>query len=213
MGTSVIPMQSYAGGSDLQHKSVGDVKDSVKKDAKSEKANQHLSQENACYRDDDCQQANEGQQIVGKDNEANGFNDQSANLPPTLSSNGAATGTGVGNGTAPTPTPTTATLNICKTVVNNATTSFQPSDITFTFATLANPNIFQGNNVGCTAVTVDPGTFTFTEFLPSSVTGFGVQSSGGCGITDSEITGPRAIIGGTIAAGETQTCSIRNTIV
>ena len=100
MGTSVIPMQSYAGGSDLQHKSVGDIKDSIKKDAKSEKANQHLRQDNACYRGDDCQQANEGQQIVGKDNEANGFNDQSANLPLALSPTGAS----VGNGTTPTPT-------------------------------------------------------------------------------------------------------------
>lgn len=105
MGTCVIPMQSYAVGSDLQHKNVSDLKDSIKKDTKSEKANQHLNQDNACYRGDDCQQAIEGQQIVGKDNEASGFNDQSANLAPALPSTGAVTGTGEGNGTTPTPSP------------------------------------------------------------------------------------------------------------
>ena len=63
------PMQSYAVGSDLQHKNVSDLKDVSKKIPNQEKANQHLNQDNACYRGDDCQQAIEGQQIVGKDNE------------------------------------------------------------------------------------------------------------------------------------------------
>ncbi len=31
-------------------------------------------------RGQDCEQANQGQQIVGKDNEATGFNDQSVNF-------------------------------------------------------------------------------------------------------------------------------------
>ena len=60
-------------------------------------ANQDLDQDNFCYRSDDCQQANQGQQIVGKDNEAKGFNDQSSNVPQPIT---------------PTSTPTPTNLNL-----------------------------------------------------------------------------------------------------
>ena len=64
-----------------------DYKDSIYKDIspKYDGANQHTDQDNLCYKDDDCEQANEGEQVKGKDNEASGFNDQSKNaqqLPP-----------------------------------------------------------------------------------------------------------------------------------
>ena len=81
-GTSIAPMQSYADkGNDEQkkHKGVVDLKQSIQKDIESKKANQHLSQDNTCYRGDSCQQGNEAEQIVGKDNKAAGFNDQSDN--------------------------------------------------------------------------------------------------------------------------------------
>jgi hypothetical protein len=39
-----------------------------------------MDQDNFCYRGDECQQANQGQQIIGEDNDAKGFNDQSDNL-------------------------------------------------------------------------------------------------------------------------------------
>jgi hypothetical protein len=38
---------------------------------------QSVNQDNLCHRADDCNQANEGQGITGKDNTASGFNDQS----------------------------------------------------------------------------------------------------------------------------------------
>ncbi len=40
-----------------------------------------MDQDNFYYRGDDCQQANHGQQMAGKDNDAAGFNDQSLNVP------------------------------------------------------------------------------------------------------------------------------------
>ena len=88
MGTSVIPMQSYADGSDKQqkHKDTSDLKQSIQKDTSAKKANQHQDQDNFCYRGDDCEQANQGQQIVGKDNDAAGFNDQSDNIPQSAAS-------------------------------------------------------------------------------------------------------------------------------
>ena len=99
MGTSVIPMQSYADrDNNDDHKKDKDFKSSIIAGSESAKksASQHQDQDNFCYRgDDDCQQANDGQQIVGKDNEAAGFNDQSDNLAASTS---AGTGTGNGNG-------------------------------------------------------------------------------------------------------------------
>ncbi len=95
LGTSVIPMQSYAG----ENKNTKDSKYSIKASTEADKksASQKLDQDNFCYRSDDCQQANEGQQIAGKDNEAKGFNDQSDNLSVELAA-GNGTGNGNGNG-------------------------------------------------------------------------------------------------------------------
>ena len=75
----------------------GDSESTVKSDADINKksASQKLDQDNFCYRGEKCQQANQGQQIVGRDNEAKGFNDQSENLAASTS---AGTGTGNENG-------------------------------------------------------------------------------------------------------------------
>ena len=84
MGTSLVQMKSFAGGE--EHKKGKDFKSSisVKSQIDKKSANQHMDQDNFCYRGDECQQANQGQQIVGEDNEAKGFNDQSANLNANL---------------------------------------------------------------------------------------------------------------------------------
>jgi hypothetical protein len=76
LGTSAIPMQSYAG----EH--TRDLKSSIKASLQIEEqsASQHLDQDNFCYRSDNCQQSNQAVQIIGDDNEAIGFNDQSDNL-------------------------------------------------------------------------------------------------------------------------------------
>jgi hypothetical protein len=97
MGTTITPMQSYAD----QHKKTGDYKTSIKAISEVDKksANQKMDQDNFCYRGDNCQQANQGQQIVGKDNEAKGFNDQSLNVPQPVTP-------------TPTQTPTPSNLNL-----------------------------------------------------------------------------------------------------
>ncbi len=84
MGTSLVQMKSFAGGE--EHKKGKDFKPSisVKSQIDKKSANQHMDQDNFCYRGDDCKQANQGQQIVGEDNEAKGFNDQSANINANL---------------------------------------------------------------------------------------------------------------------------------
>ena len=220
MGPNQAPVQSYAavaddGGDNGDHKTTRDYKDIIHKDihAKSDSTTQHLSHDNLCYRDNNCQQASEGQQIVGKDNEATGFNDQSRNLQQQ-----AVTPTATPTQTpTQTPTPTTGTLNICKTVINQVPRlTFLPSDFTFNFSTPANPSTFQGANEGCTSVTVAPGTYAFAESIPEFVTGFGFNITGGCEFVDftsnSEGLTDGVLFNGTIAAGETQTCAVTNAI-
>ena len=90
-GAEYGPIQSYAAavadgnGDSGDHETTKDYKDSIHKDlnAKSDKTNQHLGQDNLCYREDGCEQTNEGEQITGKDNEASGFNDQSKSISVT----------------------------------------------------------------------------------------------------------------------------------
>jgi hypothetical protein len=112
MGTSIIPMQSYAD----QHKKTTDFKASIKVGSEVDKksASQKLDQDNFCYRGENCQQGNEGQQLVGKGNDAAGFNDQSTSIQqqqqPTISTPSQVT---PGNGT--TPAPIMATCEQCFT--------------------------------------------------------------------------------------------------
>ena len=129
MGTSVIPMQSYADRDNSDdHKKTKDFKSSIIAGSESDKksASQHLDQDNFCYRGDDCEQANQGQQIVGKDNDAAGFNDQSENLAAAAAANGTTAGIAGTPGPAgpagPAGTPSTAS----NVTINNI---FEGADI------------------------------------------------------------------------------------
>ena len=82
MGTSVTPMQSYATG--MRHKKKGDLKSSIKSNAESDKKSASQNGPGQLLlQGRRLPQANQGQQIVGKDNEAKGFNDQSRNIQST----------------------------------------------------------------------------------------------------------------------------------
>ena len=110
-----------------------------------------------------------------------------------------------------TPGPTPTTLNICKKVINTGTIfSFEPSDFTFAFNTPASPVLFQGANEGCTAVTVAPGTYEFSERRPIFAENNSVGVIGDCTVRGS--SADTVSFTGTIAAGETQTCTITNTL-
>jgi hypothetical protein len=95
-------MQSYANKDNVENKKYDDNKSKTSAGSQTDKksATQDLDQDNFCYRGNEtCTQANEGQQIVGKDNDAVGFNDQSDNLALFSSS--------AGTGTTTPPTPKT----------------------------------------------------------------------------------------------------------
>jgi hypothetical protein len=80
MGTSLVQMKSFAG--EDEHKKTKDYKSSISAKSQVDKksSNQHMDQDNFCYRGAECQQANQGQQLAGENNDAKGFNDQSDNL-------------------------------------------------------------------------------------------------------------------------------------
>jgi hypothetical protein len=64
-----------------KHKKTQAEKKSIQQETNAQSAQQKADQENLCVRgDEDCEQANEGQQVIGRDNVAKGFNDQSANV-------------------------------------------------------------------------------------------------------------------------------------
>ena len=139
-GPNLSPVQSYAAAADNDngdYKITKDYKDSIKKDvyAESGKTNQHLGQDNLCYRGDDCEQANEGEQVEGKDNAASGFNDQSKSIgqqqqQPSAVSTAPIPGT-PGNGTSPTPTPTPPTaVTLAPTSALSGVTSTPNTDTT-----------------------------------------------------------------------------------
>jgi hypothetical protein len=88
-----------------------------------EHRDQHMNQENLCYRTNTCRQANDGQNTLGNDNSVTGFADQSDNLKQSASApvTPSTTNQTTANKTSPTPTPTTATLTVSKHVRCNFT--------------------------------------------------------------------------------------------
>ena len=82
-------------------KKTKDFKSSISEKTQSGKksASHHQDLDNFCYRGDDCEQANQGQQIAGEDNDAAGFKDQSENLAVSTTTAGAGIGNSTGNGT------------------------------------------------------------------------------------------------------------------
>ena len=98
----------------------------------------------------------------------------------------------------------TAHLNVCKEVVDSTGGNIQPSNFTFAFSTTASPSTFQGDD-GCTAVTVEPGQYEFSETGPTGID-FTTAKSGDCGLSAS------GTFTGSIEAGQTQTCTVTNTV-
>ena len=91
------------------------------------------------------------------------------------------------------PPPTTGTLVVIKNVVNDNGGTATSSDFTINVnSSSSTPSTFSGSSLG-TNVTVDPGSYSVSE-VP--VSGYAMSTSTDCS--------------GTIAAGETKTCTITN---
>jgi hypothetical protein len=190
-----------------------------------------MDQDNLCYRGDDCEQANQGQQIVGKDNDAKGFNDQSDNLALSTSA--------TGNGTTPPPTPSpNGTLTVVKEVecdsnngnpsndevcafAENSDNFPQPSDYPITVdGNGPTPPSFQGSSTG-TPVTIGSGAYTVDEELASTAA-IQTELSATSVITTTTASGDCTpnlgpnmnflYATGTMTPGGSQTCTLVNTV-
>jgi hypothetical protein len=154
-----------------------------------EHRDQHLNQENLCYRTNTCRESNVGQNTLGNDNSITGFADQSDNIQQSAAPTTA-------NQTTPTPSPTppTATLTVIK--IESGNTSAVPSQFAI-HVTGNNPNPpnFGGSATGI-EVTLGSGPFNVTETAPTG-NFFITTTTGDCA--------------GTIAAGQHLTCTITNT--
>jgi hypothetical protein len=202
-GTILVPIQSsYAVSRTNGFPDTPSLKHSIRDgvSVNLEHRDQHMNQENLCYRDNTCRQSDVGQNTLGNDNQVTGFDDQSDNIQqstaaPTTTTTVPGNQTG-GNSTTPTPTPapTTATLTVIKMVsgTTNATSSNFTMHVTGNNPTPAN---FAGSSTGID-VTLSPGTFNVTETIPTG-TFFNTSFTGDCG--------------GDIAAGQHLTCTITNT--
>ena len=168
-----------------------------------ERRDQHMNQENLCYRDNTCRQSDVGQNTLGNDNSVTGFADQSDNIqrsaaapltPPTANqTTGNQTGGGGGSGGGGT-TPTTGRLTVIKRLSSGDVPPVRISD--FVIHVTGNnptPANFNASSTG-TDVTLGSGSFSVTE-APSAV--FNPSFSSECS--------------GSIAAGQHLTCTITNT--
>jgi len=100
-GTILAPIQSYAAGSRGAFPNTSTLKQAVRDGVtvSQEHRDQHMDQENLCYRANICRQSDVGQNTLGNDNSVTGFADQSDNIqlaaaPITPTANQTTTPTG-----------------------------------------------------------------------------------------------------------------------
>jgi hypothetical protein len=117
-GTILAPIQSYAAGSRGGFPNTSTLKQAVRDGitVSQEHRDQHMNQENLCYRANTCRQSDLGQNTLGNDNSVTGFADQSDNIQQAAAANKT---TPTGNSTTPTPTP--RTCEECFTTILNST--------------------------------------------------------------------------------------------
>jgi hypothetical protein len=108
--------------------------------------------------------------------------------------------------------PEKSTVNICKEVINEPGANGEPSDFSFRFEEGNNPTPreFEAEEQ-CTAVTIDPGDFLVSEGVDIGFTERlgAFEVSGDCSLG---IGGFFRFFTGQIGEGETQTCTVTNTI-
>ena len=199
-GTILAPIQSYAAGSRGGFPNTSTLKQAVRDgvSVNLEHRDQHMNQENLCYRANTCRQSDVGQNTLGTDNSITGFADQSDNLQqsaaaPITPTGNQTTGNQTGGGGT---TPTTGTLLVKKVEV--CVLALCPVISDFTITVTGNnptPSTFPASVSG-TLVTLGPGPVSVTE-TGLVVAGFIVTLSADCT--------------GTIVAGDQKTCTITNT--
>ena len=205
-GTVLAPIQSFARSGNfadtpsLKHSILDGVSVNLKH------RDQHMNQENLCYRDNTCRDANAGHNTLGNDNSVTGFADQSHNIQQSAAANKTTPTTTTpanqttGNSTiTPSLISTLGTLMVTKEVIcPTGVNCPQPSAFTI-HVTGNNPSLssFPGSS-SPTTVRLGPGIYNVTEDIPPTPSNLALTQhfNGDCNTT--------------INAGETKNCNIVN---
>ena len=102
-GTILAPIQSYAAakrGTEADFPDTSSLKHAVRDgvSANLSHKDQHMNQQNLCYRANTCRQSDVGQNTLGNDNQVTGFADQSDNIQQAAPTNQTTNQTGDGGG-------------------------------------------------------------------------------------------------------------------
>jgi hypothetical protein len=102
-GTILAPIQSYAAairGTEADFPDTSSLKHAVRDgvSANLSHKDQHMNQQNLCYRANTCRQSDVGQNTLGNDNQVTGFADQSDNIQQAAPTNQTTNQTGGGGG-------------------------------------------------------------------------------------------------------------------
>src|SRR6476660_4617221 len=102
-GTILAPIQSYAAakrGTEADFPDTLSLKHAVRDgvSANLSHKDQHMNQQNLCYRANTCRQSDVGQNTLGNDNQVTGFADQSDNIQQAAPTNQTTNQTGGGGG-------------------------------------------------------------------------------------------------------------------
>ena len=102
-GTILAPIQSYAAakrGTEADFPDTSSLKHAVRDgvSANLSHRDQHMNQQNLCYRANTCRQSDVGQNTLGNDNQVTGFADQSDNIQQAAPTNQTTNQTGSGGG-------------------------------------------------------------------------------------------------------------------
>jgi hypothetical protein len=170
-GTILAPIQSYAAakrGTEADFPDTSSLKHAVRDGvtANLSHKDQHMNQQNLCYRANTCRQSDVGQNTQGNDNQVTGFADQSDNIQqaaPTNQTTNQTGGSGGGGG-------------------GSGTTSC----VTLTISGLTSGNVNQTADVGVCLIPDVVTTVDIPGFGPTLV----VLSTDGCprGFIDTQIT-------------------------
>jgi len=115
-GTILAPIQSYAAakrGMEADFPDTSSLKHAVRNgvSANLSHKDQHLNQQNLCYRSNTCRQSDVGQNTLGNDNQVTGFADQSDNIQQAAPTNQTTNQTGGGGGGSGTTSCVTLTIS------------------------------------------------------------------------------------------------------
>jgi hypothetical protein len=116
-GTILAPIQSYAAakrGTEADIPDTSSLKHAVRDgvSANLSHKDQHMNQQNLCYRTNTCRQSDVGQNTLGNDNQVTGFADQSDNIQQAAPTNQTTNQTGSGGGGGGSGTTSCVTLTI-----------------------------------------------------------------------------------------------------